>query len=128
METRVMEIVLTIIRGTRTHALTHREQKRLGIWAYKTAIVLALVTSADERVVPPEHYKHLFDAGVPPDNTWIWIAGVANQSGDEVRAATEPTRETGLPVICRRGGDCSWLPPVLQHRIPRIPDRLGSLR
>jgi hypothetical protein len=87
VEVQTQDLLIPLVLGQRTYGLTHPEQKRLSVWAYKTAIVLALITPPADRFVPVEHYKLLRDTRMPPHDTWIWIAGVATESRGEVRSA-----------------------------------------
>lgn len=81
LETRTKELLSPLVLGQRTRSLTVPEQKKLAVWAYKTAIVLALMPPSEERFVPLEHYREFRETQTPPDDTWIWLAGLAPNSG-----------------------------------------------
>ena len=93
LEDSTKELLIPLLTNERTHDITPSEQTRLAIWGYKTAIVLSLVTPADERVVPSEHFEHLYHEGAPPNSTWVWIGGVQSEARGEVRSGwSQPER------------------------------------
>lgn len=77
MEAKTRDLLEPMLLGTRTRPLSVPEQKRVATWVYKTAIMLALAHSDDERFVPKEDYRFLYEQRVPPEGTYVWIAAVA---------------------------------------------------
>jgi hypothetical protein len=85
MERSTMPLLTPMMLGRRTTPLSADEQKQIGIWGYKTGIMLALAYKEDEQWVPPGDYRFFYEHRRPPDGTWIWLATLDVRYGDELR-------------------------------------------
>ncbi len=69
---------LTAMLKNRNRTLFVIGQRIVATWAYKTALMVRLITMKEadllRKDLPDEHYKYLFQHGEPPREVTIWLA------------------------------------------------------
>jgi hypothetical protein len=82
LEAASKPLVTSMVRAEHQGSLSASEQIRLATWGYKTGIMLAVAHPEDQRWVPREHYRYLYENRKPPNGVHIWIAALVPEHPD----------------------------------------------
>jgi hypothetical protein len=73
LEDRAKPLLEPLILGP-SRTLSAEESEMVALWCVKTALLFQFI-HPERRQAPDEHFRFLCDRGVPPPNTFVWLAG-----------------------------------------------------
>jgi hypothetical protein len=87
LETAASPLVGPLLLGEPT-SLTTEQQTAVAFWSYKTVLLLQMIRAKEDRPIPVQRFRELFELGRPPADVRIWL-GLPSGNNAMHEASTE---------------------------------------